>query len=134
VICSPLATIAVRRGRRWMGRPERCAAVAEMKLWVLPESSSATRDTGPRVTAICIMLAAATPATACKEKQGASVPAVSVVSVASSISTPSMKKICLHKQLWPQVYCSLQLKQRPWRRRSAISSVDNRLLLPSPQP
>ncbi|XP_021306354.1 uncharacterized protein LOC110433389 [Sorghum bicolor] len=40
-------------------------------------------------------------------------------SAASSISTPSRKKMRLQKRLWPREYFSLQLKQRPRRRRSA---------------
>ena len=127
-IRSPLATMAVRRGRRWMGRPDWCAAVAEMKLCVLPESSSATREAGPRVTAICMVSAGATPATACREKSGAlgSAAPVSPSTPVSSISTPSTKKRRLQKRLWPREYFSLQLKHKPCRRRSAISSGDRR--------
>jgi len=133
VIRSPLATMAVRRGRRWMGMPDWCTAAADIKLWVLPESSSATRETEPRVTAICMVSPGATPATAWREKQGASVSAAPVSASASSISTPSKKKMRLQKRLWPREYFSLQLKHRPWRRRSAISSGDKRLE-PSPRP
>jgi hypothetical protein len=115
VIRSPLATMAVRWGRRWMGMPDWCAAVAEMKFWVLPESSSATREARPRVTVICLVSAGATLATACREKQGASVsaPPVSTASPAASISTPSTKKMRLQKWLWPREYFLLQLKHRP---------------------
>jgi hypothetical protein len=61
---SPLATMAVRRGRWCNGRPERWAAVSEMKLCVLSESSRATNDVGPSATATCIVLATGTPAKA----------------------------------------------------------------------
>jgi hypothetical protein len=66
-------------------------------------------------TMICMVLAMGTPATACREKQGAS-PSFSaspVASAASSISTPSRKKMHRQNLLWPRVYFLLQLKQRP---------------------
>jgi hypothetical protein len=46
-----------------MGMPDWCVAAADMKLWVLPESSSAIRETGLRVTVICMVSPGATPAT-----------------------------------------------------------------------
>jgi hypothetical protein len=90
----------------------------------------------PSATAICMVPAMGTPATACREKQGAS-PSFSaspVASAASSISTPFRKKMRRQNRLWPRVYFSLQLKQRPRRRRSAISSGVRRRWLPSPRP
>jgi hypothetical protein len=45
--------------------------------------------------------------------QGASRSAPWAASSASSISTPSMKKMHLQNQLWPREYFSLQLKHSP---------------------
>jgi hypothetical protein len=132
VIRSPLATMAVRRGRCRSGKPERRAASSEMKLCVLPESRSATREMAPSVTAICMVSAMGTPARACREKQGASPSAPTAASSVSSISTPSMKKMCLQNLLWPREYFSSQLKQSSSRRRSACSSGVSRRWLPAP--
>jgi hypothetical protein len=102
-------------------------------LCVLPESSRATRDAAPSATTICMVPAMGTPTTACREKQGASA-SCSALPAASSISTPSRKKMSRQNLLWPRVYFSLQLKQRPRQRRSTISSGVRRLWLPSPRP
>jgi hypothetical protein len=61
-----------------------------MKLWVDPESMSAMKDVAPRHTWSWIVLLAATPATACREKTGAAVSGSSAVVVSSVISNPPM--------------------------------------------
>jgi hypothetical protein len=108
---SPLVTMAVRRGRWCSGRLKRWAAVSEMKLCVLPESSRATSDVGPSATAICIVSATGTPTKAWREKTGASVSwsMAPAASSASESSTPSMKKRRRQVRLWPRVYFSSQL-------------------------
>jgi hypothetical protein len=89
-----------------------------MKLWVDPVSRRAMRDVAPTETRTCMVLPTGKPATAWREKTGASVSpimsaAAALSSVASLISTPSKKKRRRHNLLWPRVYFSLQLKHRP---------------------
>ena len=149
--CSPLATVAVMRGRAEMGSPVRRAAVSEMKLCEEPESRSAEKRTLPMVTPIWRVSVKRTPASAEREKQGdawgvgvpatahmvntgaSCVPAAALSPSTSSISTPSRKKRRRQNLLWPRVNFSLQWKHKPWRRRSAISFGVRRRGLPSPR-
>jgi hypothetical protein len=68
VMRSPLATVAVRRGRGWIGRPVRRAASSVKKLCVEPVSRSTTRVVAPRETRTCMESQMGIPATARSEK------------------------------------------------------------------
>uniref|UniRef100_A0A0A8YCY7 Uncharacterized protein n=1 Tax=Arundo donax TaxID=35708 RepID=A0A0A8YCY7_ARUDO len=64
---SPLATVAVRSGRLWMGSPICCAAPSEMKLCVEPVSRRAISGTSTTRTRNWRESWARTPATAWRE-------------------------------------------------------------------
>jgi hypothetical protein len=63
-----------------------------MKLWVEPVSMSAMKDAAARSTWRWMVLLTGTPATACKEKTGASASGVSSAATSSEVamSTPLM--------------------------------------------
>ena len=119
---SPLATVAVSRGRGWTSRPVRRAAASPMKLWDEPLSTRATNVAAPSSTRSKMEPPTGTPATAWSENTGASVSGGSAESSSSvSSATLSTKNRRLHTLLWPRVNFSSQLKHKPRRRRSSCS-------------
>lgn len=73
VIRSPLATVAVMRGRAEIGSPVRRDADSEMKLCEEPESKSAENQMLPMVTPMWRVSMKRTPARAEREKHGVAV-------------------------------------------------------------
>ena len=91
------------------------------------------KRSGPRFTWSCMVSAMDTPATACIEKQGASLSPTSAASWCRQSAhcrwrRSACKTCCGHECF------SSQLKHRPRRRHSACSTVERRRWLPSRRP
>jgi len=101
---SPFATVAVSRGRRCMGSPERRAASSAMKLCVEPESRSTVKTAAPTDTLICMVSRTETPAITWREMCGDSSVAISSSATSSSGSSSmalSRRNSRLQTLLWP---------------------------------